>query len=103
MPGGIGDCAAMPRPLAKIETNSSKSTAIAIACPSLAPHVDLHRLIEAVRTDAGGIVIALQEFVPVRDGLFLQAEHHPVYQRQRLSPLPPPTRPRPPPPPDRRS
>src|SRR3989338_99013 len=31
MPGGIGDCAAMPRPLAKMEMNSSKSTAMAMA------------------------------------------------------------------------
>src|SRR3989338_3138605 len=35
MPGGIGDWAAMPRPLAKMETYSSKSTAIAIAWRSL--------------------------------------------------------------------
>src|SRR5512135_1514342 len=31
MPGGMGDCAAMPRPLAKMEINSSQSTAMEIA------------------------------------------------------------------------
>ncbi len=46
----------------------------AVSCASPLP-VTLDHLVEAVGGDSGGVVVALQELVPVRDAFLLQAEH----------------------------
>ena len=43
---------------------------------------DAHRLVKAIGRNARFVVIALQEFIPVRQTLFLTAEHHAVDQGQ---------------------
>ena len=42
-------------------------------------------MVEAVRGDAGSVVVALQEFVPVGDAFLLAGEHRLVDLRQRLA------------------
>ena len=51
----------------------------------LATGADIDGLIKTVRTDTGRVIVALQEFVPVRDILFLQAEHDALDKRHRLA------------------
>ncbi len=52
--------------------------------PGLAPG-ELHRLVEVVGADAGSVVVALQELVPVGDAFLLQGEHHGVDEGQWLA------------------
>ncbi len=51
----------------------------------LAAGTDVDGLVETVGRYARGVVVALQELVPVRDILLFQAEHDPVDERQRLA------------------
>jgi len=59
--------------------------AIAGASTRSPPEVRCTGLVEAVRCDAGRIVVALQEFVPVRNGFLLEAVYRLVDERHELA------------------